>query len=113
FQDFLPELREFGAAMINHRAVHGAEHAIRDVGGTGNLQKMTARMNHARTPWKETSGNQSATFRISLPRFSPRKSFSKVSGNVWKPSTMSSFDLSLPAAIQPAISRAASPYREA
>src|SRR6516164_2518709 len=51
----------------------------------------------------------SATFIISLPKFSPRKSLSNVSGKVWKPSTMSSFDLSLPAFIQPAISRAASP----
>src|SRR5271155_3752050 len=50
----------------------------------------------------------SATLRMSFPVFSPLKSFSNVSGNVSSPSTMSSRDLSLPAAIHPAISRAAS-----
>src|SRR6185437_7678292 len=41
FQNFFSKLREFRAAMIDYRAIHGAEHAIRDVGGTGNLEKMT------------------------------------------------------------------------
>jgi hypothetical protein len=50
----------------------------------------------------------SATLRMSFPVFSPRKSFSNVSGNVSRPSTMSSRDFSLPAAIHAAISRAAS-----
>jgi hypothetical protein len=50
----------------------------------------------------------SATFRTSFPVFSPLKSFSNVSGNVSNPSTMCSRDLSLPEAIHPVISRAAS-----
>src|SRR5580658_7177173 len=48
-----------------------------------------------------------ATFRISLPKLSPLNSFRKVSGKVSSPSTISSRDLIFPAAIQPAISRAA------
>jgi pimeloyl-ACP methyl ester carboxylesterase len=50
----------------------------------------------------------SATLRMSFPVFSPLKSFSSVSGNISSPSTMCSRDLSLPAAIHAAISRAAS-----
>jgi hypothetical protein len=49
-----------------------------------------------------------ATLRISFPVFSPLKSFSNVSGNISRPSTISSRDLILPAAIHAAISRAAS-----
>ena len=51
---------------------------------------------------------RSATRSTSLPKFSPLNSFSSVSGNVCSPSTMSSRDFSLPAAIQPAMSRTAS-----
>src|SRR5579872_6390082 len=53
------------------------------------------------------------TLIISLPKFSPVKSLSSVSGNVSRPSTISSRDLSFPCAIQPPISRAASLYRAA
>jgi hypothetical protein len=49
----------------------------------------------------------SATFRISLPKFSPVNSLTSAWGKFCRPSTTSSRDLSLPAAIQPAISRAA------
>lgn len=50
----------------------------------------------------------SATCSTSLPVFSPLNSLSRVSGNVSSPFTISSRDLSLPATIQPAISRPAS-----
>ena len=53
----------------------------------------------------------SATLMSSLPVFSPLKSMSRVSGKVSRPSTMSSRVFSLPAFIQPAISRTASPKR--
>jgi len=48
-------------------------------------------------------------FSTSFPKFSPENSFNSVSGNVSSPSTTSSRPFSLPAAIQPAISRAATP----
>src|SRR5258706_1716615 len=52
----------------------------------------------------------SATSSTSLPTFSPLKSLRRTSGNAsMPPATTSSLHLSLPCAIQPAISRAASP----
>jgi hypothetical protein len=50
------------------------------------------------------ANHPSATFSTSLPKFSPLNSLSSVSGKFSRPSTMSSRDFSLPAAIQPAIS---------
>src|SRR5688572_15885123 len=46
-----------------------------------------------------------------FPKFSPRNNLSSVSGKVSRPTTTSSRDFSLPAAIQPANSRIASGYR--
>src|ERR1700746_2490614 len=31
--------------MVNHRAIHRSQHAVRNVGGTRNLEKMPTRMN--------------------------------------------------------------------
>ncbi len=50
----------------------------------------------------------SETFKTSFPKFSPLNNFSNVCGNVSSPSTTSSRETSLPALIQPAISRSAS-----
>ena len=36
------EFGEFGAAVIDHRHVHRAKHAVGDRAGTGNLEKMTS-----------------------------------------------------------------------
>lgn len=54
-------------------------------------------------------GITTQTFSTSLPKFSPENSFNKVCGKLSRPVTISSLPISLPAAIQPAISRAASP----
>jgi hypothetical protein len=59
------------------------------------------RMSDATPPGPQTS----ATCSTSLPKFSPAKSLRSVSGKVAKPATISSRDLSLPAAIQPACAR--------
>jgi hypothetical protein len=59
------------------------------------------------------TSHPSATFSTSLPKFSPLNSFSSVSGKFSRPSTMSSRDFSLPAAIQPAMSWTACGYRDA
>ena len=40
----LGKLGEFGAAMVDDRHVHGAEHAIRHRARAGNLQKMASLM---------------------------------------------------------------------
>ena len=46
-QAFLAKFGEFGSAMIHGRAIHGAEHPVRDVGRPGDLQKMaTAAKSH-------------------------------------------------------------------
>jgi hypothetical protein len=50
----------------------------------------------------------SATFSTSFPKFSPANSFSSASGNVSKPVTISSRDLSLPSRSQPPMIFAAS-----
>jgi hypothetical protein len=62
------------------------------------------RMSDATPPDPQTS----ATCSTSLPKFSPAKSLRSVSGKVAKPTTISSRDLSLPAAIQPAMALVAS-----
>ncbi len=46
FQHFAPQLGELRAAMVDHRAVHGPQDLVRDVGGPGNLEKMTACVDH-------------------------------------------------------------------
>ena len=56
----------------------------------------------------DCSDHSSATLIMSLPKFSPVKSFRRVSGKVCSPSTMCSRDFSFPEAIQPAMSRTAS-----
>ena len=40
----LAELGEFGAAVVDDRHVHGAEHAVRHRAGPGNLQEMASLM---------------------------------------------------------------------
>lgn len=45
-QDFQSQRGEFGAAMVNDRLVHGAEDAVRDICGAGNLQEVTTAVNH-------------------------------------------------------------------
>lgn len=42
---FFDDGGEFRAAMVHDGTIDGAQHAIRDIAGTGNLQKMSAGMN--------------------------------------------------------------------
>jgi hypothetical protein len=41
-QNVLSELRELGTTVINDRPIHGAQNAIRNIGGTWDLQEMSA-----------------------------------------------------------------------
>ena len=45
-EHFPAQFGKLRPAMIDDRAVHGAQHAIGDVGGSGNLQEMATGMNH-------------------------------------------------------------------
>ena len=102
------------------REKHGAEAAR---GETTNKQRTEQRNGTTETELREAiraGGRKRAislrgdyNFSTSFPMFSPLKSFSRLSGKVSKPSTTSSRDFNWPAAIQPAISRAASAYRAA
>src|ERR1035437_5963570 len=41
-QHFFPEAGEFGTAVVDDGSVHGAQDAIRHIGGAWNLKEMTA-----------------------------------------------------------------------
>src|SRR4051812_3517084 len=45
-QDFDCHIRKFRTAVVNNGLSNGAQHAIRNIGGSGNLKKVAAGVNH-------------------------------------------------------------------
>ena len=82
------------------------------MGGGGREAVNTSLARALRRP-RGVSPGSGATSRTSLPKFSPLKSFSRVSGNVSSPATTSSFDFMRPSCRYCAISATATPYRSA